>query len=122
MAARGTWWYTSAIYYDIWSVLRTPHCQGVIAILWGVLGLAGILRGQKLRDRLLWRMGAGLLAVDLFKLLLIDLNRAATLTRILAFLVLGGLFLLIGWAAPLPPKEEKGTADSNEDANDVEEN
>jgi uncharacterized membrane protein len=36
----------------------------------------------------------------------VDLNRAETLTRILAFLVLGGFFLLIGWAAPLPPKEK----------------
>ncbi len=119
VATRGTWWYTNAVYYDIWSVLRTPHCQGVIAILWGILGLAGILRGQKLRDRLLWRMGAGLLAVDMIKLLLFDLNRAATLTRILAFLVLGGLFLLIGWAAPLPPKKDEEKA---ENVNDVEEN
>ena len=39
------------------------------------------------------------------KLLIVDLSRSATLTRIFAFLVLGGLFLLIGWAAPLPPRE-----------------
>jgi uncharacterized membrane protein len=42
----------------------------------------------------------------MLKLLLVDLRVAATLVRITAFLVLGGLFLLIGWVAPLPPKKE----------------
>lgn len=115
-AARGTWWYSSEIFYGMRDVLRTAQYQGVIAILWGVLGLAGIMYGQKTRNRLLWRMGAGLLAVDMLKLLLIDLNRAATLTRILAFLVLGGLFLLIGWSAPLPPK---ATGESEDETNNV---
>jgi len=54
----------------------------------------------------MWRTGTGLLAADLLKLLLVDLHGAPTLTRVLAFLILGGLFLLIGWIAPLPPKEE----------------
>ena len=106
MAARAAWWYSDEALTTMGAVLRTVHYQGVLAILWGVLGLAGILYGKKVRSRAMWRAGAALLAVDMIKLLILDLNRAATLTRILAFLVLGGLFLLIGWAAPLPPKEE----------------
>lgn len=105
VAARAAWWYSDEALPSIWMVLRTSHCQGIIAILWGVLGLAGILQGKRLRSRSLWRAGAGLLAADMVKLLIVDLSRSATLTRILAFLVLGGLFLLIGWAAPLPPRE-----------------
>ena len=105
VAARAAWWYSGEAFTSIWMVLRTSHCQGIVAILWGVLGLAGILQGKRLRSRSLWRAGAGLLAADMVKLLLVDLNRSATLTRIFAFLVLGGLFLLIGWAAPLPPRE-----------------
>jgi uncharacterized membrane protein len=73
--------------------------------LWGVLGVSAILLGQKTRRRALWTAGARLLAIDMVKLLLVDLNKAATLTRIMAFLVLGGLFFLIGWAAPLPPQK-----------------
>lgn len=106
MAARAAWWYSDEGLTTMGAVLRTAHYQGVLAILWGVLGLAGILYGKRVRSRAMWRAGAALLAVDMIKLLILDLNRAATLTRILAFLVLGGLFLLIGWAAPLPPKEE----------------
>ena len=105
VAARAAWWYSDEAFSSIWMALRTSHCQGIIAILWGVLGLAGILQGKRLRSRSLWRAGAGLLAADMVKLLIVDLSRSATLTRIFAFLVLGGLFLLIGWAAPLPPRE-----------------
>ncbi|MDR1874874.1 MAG: DUF2339 domain-containing protein [Synergistaceae bacterium] len=112
VAARGTWWYLAATpFYSLWDVVRTSHFQAVAAILWGVLGLGAIFLGKKTRNRALWRTGAELLAADMLKLLLVDLNRAATLTRILAFLVLGGLFLLIGWAAPLPPMgDEKNDA------------
>jgi uncharacterized membrane protein len=107
MALRGTWHYLAPSSASMWEAARTAHGQAVIAILWGVLGLGAILYGQKTRSRDLWQVGAGLVGVDMLKLLLVDLHRAATLTRILAFLVLGGLFLLIGWAAPLPPKENK---------------
>lgn len=105
IAARVAWWYSDESYSSILAVLKAPHFQGIIAILWGVWGLAGILQGKRTGNRQLWHAGAGLLVVDMLKLLFVDLNHSTTLTRILAFLVLGGLFLLIGWAAPLPPKE-----------------
>ena len=107
VAARMTFWYWDAPPYDLWRVFITPHCQAAIAIIWGVIGLCAILRGKKRRSRVMWSVGAGLLAVDMIKLLMLDLRGAATLTRVLAFIVLGGLFILIGWAAPLPPKEEE---------------
>jgi uncharacterized membrane protein len=106
IALRGTWHYLAASSASMWDVARTAHGQAVIAILWGAQGLGAILCGQKMRSRELWYAGVGLVAVDMVKLLLVDLNRAETLTRIFAFLVLGGFFFLIGWAAPLPPKEK----------------
>lgn len=116
IAARAAWWYSGDSYSSIWEVLKSPHYQGIAAILWGILGLAGILRGKQTGSRPLWHAGAGLLAVDMVKLLFVDLNHSTTLTRIIAFLVLGGLFLLIGWAAPLPPREAtpKGARDTAE--------
>jgi len=107
LAARGTWWYWGNTPYDLWRVFFTSQCQAVVAIMWGVLGLWAILYGQKKRSRIFWFLGAGFLAADIVKLLLFDLRATATLTRIIAFLALGGLFMLIGWAAPLPPKEEE---------------
>ncbi|MDR2527903.1 MAG: DUF2339 domain-containing protein [Synergistaceae bacterium] len=107
VTARGVWWHLlDRRHYDMWEVAFTSEYQAVIAIVWGVLGLWAVLWGQKFRSRTLWFSGSGLLSIDVAKLLLVDLQGAATLTRILAFLVLGGLFLLIGWVAPLPPKED----------------
>jgi uncharacterized membrane protein len=80
-----------------------PYFQGIIAILWGVASLACIFGGKRYGSRPLWFMGAGLLALDILKLLMIDLRNSATIIRIFVFLLLGGFFLLIGWAAPLPP-------------------
>ena len=107
VAVRLSWHYWPlGLPYNFWDIFHTPHCQAVIAIFWGILGLSAILYGQKTRSRELWYMGAGLLAADILKLFLVDLSGAETLVRVVAFLVLGGLFLLIGWIAPLPPKEE----------------
>jgi uncharacterized membrane protein len=83
---------------------RAPYFQGIIAILWGLASLACIFGSKRYGYRPLWFIGAGLLAIDILKLLMIDLRNSATIIRIFAFLLLGGFFLLIGWAAPLPPK------------------
>ena len=110
VAIRLTFWYWDAPPYNLWRVFATPHCQSITAIMWGVFGLWAILRGKGKRSRVMWSAGAALLAMDMIKLILVDLRGAATLTRVVAFLVLGGLFILIGWAAPLPPKEEDSKA------------
>jgi uncharacterized membrane protein len=111
VAVRIAWWYGETSPHSFWEALQTGYCQALISILWGVTGAGAVLCGRKMRRRAFWKAGAGLLAIDMAKLLLIDLNRVATLTRILAFLVLGALFFLIGWAAPLPPQQEEEEED-----------
>jgi uncharacterized membrane protein len=51
----------------------------------------------------MWLTGAGLLALTVLKLLVIDLSGANTLARITSFIVVGLLMLLIGYVAPIPP-------------------
>ncbi|MDR1134356.1 MAG: DUF2339 domain-containing protein, partial [Synergistaceae bacterium] len=110
----------SALYYfgervSFGYMSRAPYFQGMIAILWGVASLGCIFGGKRYGSRLLWFMGAGLLALDILKLLAIDLRNSATVIRIFAFLLLGGFFLLIGWAAPLPPANARtGNRDEGE--------
>jgi uncharacterized membrane protein len=53
--------------------------------------------------RPLWIVGAGLLAVVVGKLFLIDLGALAGLPRVVAFLGVGILLLVIGYLSPLPP-------------------
>ena len=53
--------------------------------------------------RPLWMTGAGLLALSIGKLFLIDLGALSGLPRVIAFLGVGTLLLLIGYLSPLPP-------------------
>ena len=55
--------------------------------------------------RLLWMVGAALLAAVVLKLLLVDLSGTGTVTRIVSFIGVGVLMLVIGYVAPLPSKQ-----------------
>jgi uncharacterized membrane protein len=49
-------------------------------------------------------LGAALLAVVVFKLLLIDMSNAQGWERIVTFIGVGLLMLVTGYFVPLPPK------------------
>lgn len=115
IAARAAWHYFHE-FVRFGSIGNNPNFQAIIAILWGLTSLALIFVGEKRPNRTLWFMGAGLLALDIVKLMLIDLQNSATIIRIFAFLLLGGLFLLIGWLAPLPPKHAQEAANDCKEA------
>jgi uncharacterized membrane protein len=55
--------------------------------------------------RALWVAGAGLMAVVVAKLFLVDLSGVGTVERIVSFIGVGLLMLLIGYLSPVPPKE-----------------
>ena len=55
--------------------------------------------------RLIWMVGAALLAAVVLKLLLVDLSGTGTVTRIVSFIGVGVLMLVIGYVAPLPSKQ-----------------
>jgi uncharacterized membrane protein len=114
VAARSAWHFFGE--YASWrSGSAAPHFQAIIAILWGCFAILLIYCGKRFFDRRPWFMGAFLLALDITKLLLIDLRNSATIIRILAFLMLGGFFLFIGWVAPLPPRAEDKTPQKREE-------
>ena len=54
----------------------------------------------------LWLTGAGLLAAVVAKLMLFDLSGANGVERIVSFIGVGLLMLVIGYVAPVPPKQE----------------
>ncbi|KRT59363.1 DUF2339 domain-containing protein, partial [endosymbiont of Ridgeia piscesae] len=79
--------------------------QAGLAMLWALLGLVGMVVGHRRHSRLLWLVGAGLMGMVVVKLFLIDLSNTATLARIVAFLGVGALLLLVGYLAPVPPRQ-----------------
>ncbi|MDR1210726.1 MAG: DUF2339 domain-containing protein [Spirochaetaceae bacterium] len=79
-------------------------------LLWGIYGIGHIITGNRKASRRLWIAGAALTVCAVLKLLLIDLAETGTLIRIASFFIAGILFLIIGWAAPLPPSAKAAEA------------
>jgi len=108
-------WLHSMLFRAIFFFTGTPmgrawdHAsfQVCLTVLWGVWGMGHLIIGHKARVRLLWVIGASLMIADTVKLFLVDLADKGTMFRVISFFVMGGIFLLIGWLAPLPPSRDK---------------
>jgi uncharacterized membrane protein len=64
--------------------------------------LAATRRGR----RVVWLVGAALLAMVIAKLFLIDLSKVGSIERIVSFVGVGLLMLIVGYFSPLPPAEK----------------
>jgi uncharacterized membrane protein len=84
--------------------------QAALSIFWSVLALSLMLWATRGGRRAAWMVGAGLMAVVVVKLVLLDLSHLSGLTRILAFIVVGVLMLVIGYFSPVPPKTKEEAA------------
>jgi uncharacterized membrane protein len=78
--------------------------QTGLAILWTLLALALTTYAHRRRSRNAWLAGAGLLGLVVVKLALVDLMNAGGAERIVTFIAVGGLMLVVGYLAPLPPR------------------
>lgn len=79
--------------------------QAGLSILWTSLGLAVTVTAHRRGLRAVWLGGATLLGVVVAKLLLVDLSNADGAARIVTFIVVGVLMLVVGYFAPLPPRD-----------------
>ncbi|MBK7677607.1 MAG: DUF2339 domain-containing protein [Candidatus Accumulibacter sp.] len=87
-------------------LLRSDLVQASLSLFWTLLALAAMVVATRRAWRPLWLTGAGLMAVVVGKLLLVDLSNAGTIERIVSFLGVGVLMLVIGYLAPVPPIRE----------------
>lgn len=93
----GVAWDGSALFDSF--VVQTGY-----AILWTLLALSLMVLAHRRVQRSLWLVGAGLLGLVVVKLLLIDLSNVGGAERIITFIAVGVLMLVVGYFAPLPPK------------------
>ena len=54
---------------------------------------------------MVWIIGSALMAVVVGKLFLVDLASTGTIARIVSFISVGVLLLVVGWLAPVPPRQ-----------------
>jgi uncharacterized membrane protein len=71
--------------------------QVALSVLWGAVGLAGVVVGFARGARPLRYAALGLLGVTLVKILLVDLAQVRPVYRILSFLAVGGLLLCVSF-------------------------
>lgn len=93
--------------YALDSMFRSDVLQAAYSVLWSLAALGAMLLGRRRVQREAWLAGAGLLAVVVGKLFLVDLDGRGTVARIVSFLGVGLLMLVVGYFCPLPPKGEK---------------
>ena len=80
--------------------------QTLLSIVWTTAALAVMLGTSRAGMRREWRLGAILLAATVLKLFVVDLADTGEITRIVSFLVVGGLILVIAYVSPLPPPQD----------------
>ena len=78
--------------------------QAALSVAWSLIGVALMVAGHRGGRRVVWSVGAALLGVVVAKLFLVELADRGTLSRIVSFIVVGGLMLTVGYFAPIPPR------------------
>ncbi len=75
----------------------------LVSLLWAAIGAGLTIWARRVASRTLWMAGAVFLVGAAVKLLLLDFGSLGQLANILAVIAAGGVFLLVGWLAPMPP-------------------
>jgi hypothetical protein len=75
----------------------------LVSLLWACIGAALTINARRVGSRVQWSAGAAFLVGAAIKLVLLDFGSLGQLANILAVIAAGGVFLLVGWLAPMPP-------------------
>jgi uncharacterized membrane protein len=97
-------WFGIAYRFD--DIMASTLVQTSLSIFWAILALLTMLIAARRGRRVMWMVGAGLIAVVIVKLFLVDLSRIGSIERIVSFVGVGLLMLIVGYVSPLPPAEE----------------
>jgi uncharacterized membrane protein len=81
--------------------------QASISIAWSTIALAMMFTATARGQRFFWTLGAALLATVVIKLFVVDLSNSGAMITIVSFIAVGGLLLLIGYVAPVPPGDRE---------------
>ncbi|MEQ1776197.1 MAG: DUF2339 domain-containing protein [Burkholderiales bacterium] len=87
-------------------MMSSTLVQASFSLFWSLLALGAMFFANKRGLRALWFVGAVLLAVVIGKLALVDLSNTGTVERIVSFIGVGLFCVVIGYFAPVPPKQK----------------
>ena len=107
------WHFLGGVEWQLSSLLASFGLQASLSIVWAAAAIALMVRGHQHGERQLWLLGAGWMAVVVGKLFLVELGNSGGIARIVSFIVVGVLLLLVGWFAPVPPKQAAKPTDED---------
>ena len=88
--------------YRAGDLYASQFVQAMLSLVWSVTALLLMWRAVRKAARPQWMVGAGLLALVVAKLFLVDLAGVGSVARIVSFVGVGLLMVLIGYLAPYP--------------------
>ena len=94
----------AGVEYQVPAMLHSNLVQMSLSIFWAALALGTMFLATRRRIRQMWIVGSILMAVVVLKLFVVDLSSVGTVERIVSFIAVGVLMLVIGYVAPVPPK------------------
>ena len=117
LIALAVWWangilvrtlaFVGSVSWSYDALWASAFIQTSVALAWTIVALVCMWMAARNGRRVLWFVGAVALAVVVAKLFLVDSARTTGLGRAVAFIGVALLILLIGYVAPLPPRERR---------------
>ena len=99
------WHFFDGIRWRLDYLLASFGLQASLSVVWAVTAIVLMVGGNRSGRRSRWLTGATLMAAVVVKLFLVELGNSGGIARIVSFIAVGLLLLLVGWFAPVPPKE-----------------
>jgi uncharacterized membrane protein len=83
-------------------LLFDERMQSTVSVLWASSGLVIVASGSSRKARDVWMLGAASLAALVVKMFVVDLASLTLPTKVGTFMVVGMLFIALGYFCPLP--------------------
>ncbi len=80
--------------------------QAALSLVWSLFALAAMVAANRRSYRIAWIAGATLLGIVVAKLFVVDLAQVGGVERIVSFIGVGALLLVVGYVAPVPPRQQ----------------
>ena len=101
------WHYYNGIEWNAAALLASFGVQATLSIIWAIAAIACMFIANRIARRPLWIAGAVLMGAVVCKLFLVELANSNGIERIISFIIVGLLLLIVGWFAPVPPKDSE---------------
>lgn len=100
------WHFYGGIGWNLAELLRSVGLQASLSVVWAGAAIVLMVAGNRSGSRGRWIGGASLMGMVVVKLFLVELGNSGGIERIASFIIVGLLLLLVGWFAPVPPKDK----------------